>query len=574
MNEKIESKEYKVLARKYRPQTFNDLVGQETLVISLTNSIIQNRIAHAYLLTGVRGIGKTTTARLIAMSLNCQNRLTKSCEPCGKCDSCVSVREDRNLDVIEMDAASKTGVDDIREIIDNVKYKPVNSKYKIFIIDEVHMLSRNAFNALLKTLEEPPEHVKFIFATTEVKKIPITIISRCQRFDLHRINNDKLISYLLSVIEKEQIKASDQAIALITRTADGSMRDALSLLDQAISIQNNNITDELIINMLGLADRNNIFELMETIFQGDAPKALETYNNIHNSGADVVMIFDEMLNVTHFITQMKLAPELKNDIHVPELERKRAFEISQKISMPSLGIIWQVLFKGFEELQSGFHLFQHGEMIIIRLIYLHNGPGPEDLINKYKNENLNEKKLIKDSPINEEQITNKPATNKISTVTTELKINESTEYNKKTNPGNLSINSFRQFVDLFYQKREAMLHTLLYNNVKIVSFTEGEVVINTASITDANFNRTIAKLISTWTGRIWQVSSSSSNIGKTLYEEDLIQQQKEIEKMQNDKEIKAILEKFEGVSIHSITNINETTEVKNTSTKQKQKKEN
>ena len=574
MTEKIEAKEYKVLARKYRPQTFNDLVGQETLVISLTNSIIQNRIAHAYLLTGVRGIGKTTTARLIAMSLNCQNRLTKSCEPCGKCDSCVSVREDRNLDVIEMDAASKTGVDDIREIIDNVKYKPVNSKYKIFIIDEVHMLSRNAFNALLKTLEEPPEHVKFIFATTEVKKIPITIISRCQRFDLHRINNDKLISYLLSVIEKEQIKASDQAIALIARTADGSMRDALSLLDQAISIQNNNITDELIINMLGLADRNNIFELMETIFQGDAPKALETYNNIHNSGADVVMIFDEMLNVTHFITQMKLAPELKNDIHVPELERKRAFEISQKISMPSLGIIWQVLFKGFEELQSGFHLFQHGEMIIIRLIYLHNGPGPEDLINKYKNENLNEKKLIKDSPINEEQITNKPATNKISTVTTELKINESTEYNKKTNPGNLSINSFRQFVDLFYQKREAMLHTLLYNNVKIVSFTEGEVVINTASITDANFNRTIAKLISTWTGRIWQVSSSSSNIGKTLYEEDLIQQQKEIEKMQNDKEIKAILEKFEGVSIHSITNINETTEVKNTSTKQKQKKEN
>mgnify|MGYP001407501577 CR=1 FL=1 len=564
--------DFQVSARKWRPQKFSELIGQEHIVRTLSNAIELERVPHAFLFSGTRGVGKTTTARILARVLNCEKG--PAIDPCGICTFCTEITDGNCIDVQEIDGASNNGVQEVRDLIDSVQYATSAARYKVYIIDEVHMLSKSAFNALLKTLEEPPEHVKFIFATTEVKKIPITIISRCQRFDLHRINNDKLISYLLSVIEKEQIKASDQAIALIARTADGSMRDALSLLDQAISIQNNNITDELIINMLGLADRNNIFELMETIFQGDAPKALETYNNIHNSGADVVMIFDEMLNVTHFITQMKLAPELKNDIHVPELERKRAFEISQKISMPSLGIIWQVLFKGFEELQSGFHLFQHGEMIIIRLIYLHNGPGPEDLINKYKNENLNEKKLIKDSPINEEQITNKPATNKISTVTTELKINESTEYNKKTNPGNLSINSFRQFVDLFYQKREAMLHTLLYNNVKIVSFTEGEVVINTASITDANFNRTIAKLISTWTGRIWQISSSSSNIGKTLYEEDLIQQQKEIEKMQNDKEIKAILEKFEGVSIHSITNINETTEVKNTSTKQKQKKEN
>ncbi len=220
MIDKIEQEEFRVLARKYRPQVFDDLIGQETLVRTLTNAITNNRIAHAYLLTGVRGVGKTTTARLIAMSLNCEDRIQEKCEPCAKCDSCVSIREDRNLDVIEMDAASKTGVDDIREIIDNVKYKPVNSKYKIFIIDEVHMLSKNAFNALLKTLEEPPAHVKFIFATTEVKKIPITIISRCQRFDLHRIATTVLTSHLMNLAKKENINIDKDAMALIVRSAD------------------------------------------------------------------------------------------------------------------------------------------------------------------------------------------------------------------------------------------------------------------------------------------------------------------------------------------------------------------
>ena len=227
--------EYRVLARKYRPQIFKDLVGQEMLVHILTNAIINNRVAHAYLLTGVRGVGKTTTARLIAMCLNCESRVAESFEPCGKCNSCISIREDRNIDVIEIDAASKTGVEDIREIIDNVKYKPISCKYKIFIIDEVHMLSKSAFNALLKTLEEPPSHVKFLFATTEVKKIPVTIISRCQRFDLNRIEFSKLISYLLLIAKKEKIKIDNDAIALIVRAADGSVRDGLSLLDQAIA---------------------------------------------------------------------------------------------------------------------------------------------------------------------------------------------------------------------------------------------------------------------------------------------------------------------------------------------------
>ena len=557
MIEKQEKNEYVVLARKYRPQTFGSLIGQETLVQTLSNSITHNRIAHAYLLTGVRGIGKTTTARLIAMSLNCEKRLTDSCEPCGECDSCLSVREDRNLDVIEMDAASKTGVDDIREIIDNIKYKPVSSKYKIFIIDEVHMLSKNAFNALLKTLEEPPAHVKFIFATTEVKKIPITIISRCQRFDLHRISTEILHSHLLSIAKKEKIQIEQDAMGLIVRSADGSVRDGLSLLDQAIASEGEKIEVNSIIKMLGLADRGNIFDLLDFIFKGKAKESISLFNTIHNAGADVVMIFEEMLNVVHFLTQIKIAPELKEDIHIPELERLRGFEISEKISMSSLGLVWQVLFKGYEELRTGYHLFQHGEMIIIRLIYLYQGPSPDDLLKKTETT----KNLENDLIVNKrDKQTNEEKTNPI------INQNISSVQNR--------VESFRQFVDLFYQKREGILHTYLYNNVKLISFKEGEVVINIKSVVDPHFTRTIAKLISKWTGRIWQISSSSSNIGKTLQEEDLIFQQREIERIKDDPEVKTILDSFPGVKIHSITEINETSKEKDLIYDVNNKKEN
>jgi len=560
MIDQQEQQEYRVLARKYRPQTFEDLIGQDILVQTLTNSIIQNRIAHAYLLTGVRGIGKTTTARLIGMSLNCSNRSKEKCEPCGNCISCISIREDRNLDVIEMDAASKTGVDDIREIIDNVKYKPVSSKYKIFIIDEVHMLSKNAFNALLKTLEEPPPHVKFIFATTEVKKIPITIISRCQRFDLHRIAKENLISHLMNISIKENIKINHEALALIVRSADGSVRDGLSLLDQAIANVKDEIKVDSIIKMLGLTDRGNIFDLMDSIFNGNAVQALEIYNRIYQAGADILMIFDEMLNVTHFITQIKISPELKNDIQIPELERKKGIEIAEKISMSSLGMIWQVLFKGYEELQSGFHLYQHGEMIIIRLIYLYDGPTPSDLEKKYKIENLKEKEGIKDKNVTPAKQIDNLSVNQITTQGNKLSYTKN-EANELPIPhGNLTIKSYRHFVDLFYQKREGMLHTYLYNNTKLVSFKEGEVILNAKSIADPHFTRTIAKLVSKWTGRIWQISTSTSNIGQTLYEEDIIKQKKEIELMKTDPEIRKILDRFPGVSIHSITNISETTE--------------
>ncbi len=565
MNDNLKNQEYRVLARKYRPQKFSNLIGQEILVKTLSNAINNNRIAHAYLLTGVRGVGKTTTARLIAMSLNCESRQKDSCEPCGECEFCHSIRGDRNIDVIEIDAASKTGVGDIREIIDNIKYKPVNNRYKIFIIDEVHMLSTSAFNALLKTLEEPPSHVKFIFATTEVKKIPITIISRCQRFDLHRIENTTLNNHLIRICENEKINIDQDALSLIVRASDGSVRDALSLLDQAISSENNKVTAQSIISMLGLADRNKIFDLLDNIFRGDSIKSLEKYNEIYKSGGDVLMIFDEMLKVTHFLTKIKLSPNTSEDINIPESERIKGAMMAEKISISALGQTWQILFKGIQELQFGINLYQHGEMLIIRLIYLYEGPTPEDLISKV---DKNIEKISKEYQIYEKNLSNNDK-NEI--------INEKNEPKEDTTKNKLDdilvINSFSQFVDLFYQKKEGMLHTYLYNDVKLISFKEGEIIINTEKINDPNFQRNIAKLVSKWTGRIWKVQISNSNIGKTLYEENLLDQQNQIENMKNDEEIKRILEKYSEVKIHSITNISETSDEKNTGNLNKKTKE-
>ena len=544
-----EYKEYKVLARKYRPQKFEDLVGQDLLVQIISSAIINNRLAHAYVLTGVRGVGKTTTARLIAMSINCQKRDQLDYEPCGDCDACRSTGIDSNLDVVEMDAASNTGVDDIREIIDNVKYKPVIGKYKIFIIDEVHMLSKSAFNALLKTLEEPPEHVKFIFATTEVKKIPITVLSRCQRFDLLRIENKVLTDHLLKIVSKEKIDIDKDAIALIVRAADGSIRDGLSLLDQAITNQNIKIDSKLIITMLGLAEREKIFDLLERILEGDSLNALDLYRKQYDLGADVVMIFDELMNVVHFLTQIKIAPNLKDDIYIPEIERTRGSALSSKLTLNNLNIIWQILFRGFQELQSGYHLFQHGEMLILRIIYLFDGLNPDDLLKKIEK---TDKKIITDLA-NQNNIDKNINQNKILNFKNEVsedKIDEVEKNYKK-------INNFRQFVEMFYVHREGILHTKLYNDVTLISFKEGEVVLNLEKISDHSFNRKVAKLISTWTGRIWQIHKSTSNLGKSLYEEDIINQQKQIELMKNNIEIKKILKEFPDSKIHSITELTE-----------------
>jgi len=460
------------------------------------------------------------------------------------------------MDVIEIDAASKTGVEDIREIIDNIKYKPVSCKYKIYVIDEVHMLSKNAFNALLKTLEEPPSHIKFIFATTEAKKIPITIISRCQRFDLHRVEISTFLPYLLSIAKKENVNINEDAMALIVRAAEGSVRDGLSLLDQAIVNGSGEITANSIILMLGLADRGKVYDLIDSIFKGDAPSSLDIFQKLYKSGADVLMIFDEMLKITHFLTQLKISPEIKDNIYIPEIERKKGYEMTKQLTMFSLGRFWQVLFKGYQELQFGSHLYQLGEMIIIRLIFLYDGPSPEELTKKIEQELEN---IEQTKPVSQNNIENSTP----KTINFKNEIEEKKVENNLATSKIIHIESFRQFVDLFYQKRESMLYTHLYNSIKLISFKDGEIVINTNTITDPSFSRTIARCISKWTGRIWQVTSSKSNVGKTLKEEDIIIQQKEIELMKNDTDVKSIFKMFPGTTIHSITPIAETSDEKN-----------
>lgn len=384
---------YRVLARKYRPQNFDELIGQDTLVRTLKNAITSGRVAHAFMLTGVRGVGKTTTARIIAKALNYigpDGTAGPTTENTEDCPLCQAISEDRHPDVIEMDAASRTGVDDIREILDGVRYAPTEARYKIYVIDEVHMLSKNAFNALLKTLEEPPEHVKFIFATTEIRKVPITVLSRCQRFDLQRIDIDVLSKHFTKICDLEKFKAEDDAIAMIARAADGSVRDGLSLLDQAMALSGDTITATQIQDMLGLADRAQNLDLLEKALSGDMKGALDIMDHIHKNGGAPSVIIQDLLDLTHLLTKFRAVPDL-DDVNksLSADQLVRAKELSGKISMPSLSKTWQILLKGLNEVNTAPNPQNAAEMVIIRLAYAADLPDPSDLIKRLKNQPTN-----------------------------------------------------------------------------------------------------------------------------------------------------------------------------------------
>ncbi|HBN51517.1 MAG TPA: DNA polymerase III subunit gamma/tau [Thalassospira sp.] len=387
--EEAPKSEYQVLARKYRPKTFDELIGHGPMVKTLSNALESGRLAHAFVLTGVRGIGKTTTARIIARALNCigpDGKGNATIEPCGVCEHCRAIAEDRHVDVLEMDAASRTGVDDIRELIEGVRYRPTSARYKIYIIDEVHMLSKSAFNALLKTLEEPPEHVKFIFATTEIRKIPITVLSRCQRFDLRRVQTDKLAAHYKRIATLEHADIEDEALALIARAADGSVRDGMSLLDQAISHGAGKVTTQQVRDMLGLSDRSRIFDLFDRTMKGEINEALELLGAQYALGGDPAVMLQDMLDLTHWLTRVKLSPEAANDPGVSQIERDRGKEIAAKLAMPQLTRAWQMLLKGLEETRIAPSPIQAAEMILIRLAYAAEMPPPGDLIKKLRND--------------------------------------------------------------------------------------------------------------------------------------------------------------------------------------------
>ncbi len=378
---------YEVLARKYRPQDFSDLIGQEALVRTLSNAFAMNRIAHAFILTGVRGIGKTTTARIIARALNCigaDGQGGPTITPCGECSHCKSIASSSHVDVMEMDAASNTGIDDVREIIDAVRYTPSSARYKVYIIDEVHMLSKNAFNGLLKTLEEPPAHVKFIFATTEIRKVPITVLSRCQRFDLKRLDQTMLADHLGNIARKEGATIAPEALQLLGRAAEGSVRDGLSLLDQAIAQRDDTdaeIAVDTIRDMLGLADRARMVDLFDMIMTGDAKGALTEFGNQFDQGADPLVLLQDLANLCHFVTRLKVVgADVATD--EPEEERVRGLALAEKLSMPVLTRTWQILLKGIGEVQNAPDPRAAGDMVIIRLCYAADMPTPGDLVKK------------------------------------------------------------------------------------------------------------------------------------------------------------------------------------------------
>jgi len=385
MSSEEQQNEYRVLARKYRPQNFEELIGQEALVRTLKNAIESGRVAHAFMLTGVRGVGKTTTARIIAKALNYRGpdgTAEATVGDTSDCSLCQAISEDRHPDVIEMDAASRTGIDDIREILDGVRYAPTEARYKVYIIDEVHMLSKQAFNALLKTLEEPPSHVKFIFATTEIRKVPITVLSRCQRFDLRRVDVPTLAAHFAGICEKESVKAEEDALQLIARAADGSVRDGLSLLDQAIALGDSAVEAAQVQDMLGLADRAQNLDMLEHVLAGRTAEALASLDSQYKAGNDPLVIVQDLLELTHLLTRFKSVPESAGDVNAalsPDM-MTRVADMAGQLSMPTLGKTWQLLLKGLSEIQHAPNPQVALEMVLIRLVYASDLPDPKDLM--------------------------------------------------------------------------------------------------------------------------------------------------------------------------------------------------
>jgi len=376
---------YQVLARKYRPATFADLIGQEAMVRTLKNAFAADRIAHAFVMTGVRGVGKTTTARIIAKGLNCvgpDGSGGPTTEPCGLCEPCIAIAEGRHVDVLEMDAASRTGVGDIREIIDSVHYRAASARFKVYIIDEVHMLSTAAFNALLKTLEEPPAHVKFIFATTEIRKVPVTVLSRCQRFDLKRIEPEVMMAHLAAIAAKESASLAPDALALITRAAEGSVRDAMSLMDQAIAHGAGETTGEQVRAMLGLADRGRTLDLFDLTMQGDAAAALAELSGQYADGADPMAVLRDLAEITHWISVIKINPASAEDPTTPPDEQTRGLDMAARLPMRSMTRMWQMLLKAIEEVALAPNAMMAAEMAVIRLTHVADLPDPETLVKK------------------------------------------------------------------------------------------------------------------------------------------------------------------------------------------------
>lgn len=546
---------YRVLARKYRPSTFADLIGQDVLVRTLTNAFASGRIAHAFMLTGIRGIGKTTTARIIARGLNCigaDGNGEATTTPCGLCSNCKMIADDRHVDVIEMDAASRTGVDDIREIIDSVPYAPVNARYKIYIIDEVHMLSKNAFNALLKTLEEPPPYVKFIFATTEIRKIPVTIISRCQRFDLKRVETAELAKHLQNVATKESITLDDASAQLIAVAAEGSVRDALSVLDQAIAMHTDEqgattINAESLRSMLGLADKSQMFTLLNHTLHGRTEEALTLMQSMQTASADALQVLHDLIEVTHYISRVATAPALAADIHYASHEQALAKEIATSISVAQLARAWQLLLKGLDEMRSASHPFASLDMLLIRMAYAANLPTPAALIRSIENGQTAASSML--PPASTTSATTlsfdaPPArTQQVSTASSGTHAAHALALQPEIQT-TAQPSTYEEVVALFDEKREAILHNHLVHDLRLVSFEQGAIELQPTAYLAPDVAVRIQRNLSQWTGRKWGIRFVESGGCETIAEAEAKAKKQALDYATNHPRVQEFLSHF------------------------------
>jgi DNA polymerase III subunit gamma/tau len=562
---------YRVLARKYRPQSFAELIGQEALVRTLSNAIATGRVAHAFMLTGVRGVGKTTTARIIARALNCVGRDGAggpTSTPCGECVNCRAIAEDRHVDVIEMDAASRTGVDDIRDLTEGVRYRPVSARYKVYIIDEIHMLSKNAFNALLKTLEEPPPDVIFIFATTEVHRVPVTVLSRCQRFALRRVPVDLLVAHYREIADKEGVFVEPAALGLIARAADGSVRDGLSLLDQAIALGGTRIAEAAVRDMLGIADRNFVWDLFETVLKGDTAEALAQMDALYQGGADPQMVLQDLLELTHFLTRLKLAPEAGTGDPLAEGDRGRAAPLAAVLAMPVLARTWQMLLKGLEEVQNAPAPAQAAAMVLVRLAYIAELPAPAELVRQLERQpaertvsapaGLGESFDGRASPT---AIASAPAGPSARRIESAVAAGSAPVVVPRPAPEMLSPpsaaldpmpQSFAEVVALFGQRREAIIAAQLKAHVHLVGFEPGRIELRPTEAAPSNLINQLSQRLMEWTGERWLVARSDADGMPTLAEAEARRASAVQTEVAAHPLVRAVLDTFPGATIAAV----------------------